>query len=156
VSGHLPRAPGPNQEAGPPAAPVPAPAAERRARRLTRAQRIRKRPEFLRIQDSPSRVSTRHMLLLLALAAQGDAPARLGVVASRKVGGAVERNRCKRLVREAFRLHQDAIPRGLDVVVIVRPGTHTLALADVAGEILDAAPQVARRARDLARGRGRR
>jgi len=115
---------------------------------LPRTQRIRKRPEFVRIQDSSARVGTRHLLLLLAIRAD-EGPPRLGVVASRKVGCAVMRNRCKRLVREAFRLHQDALPRGLDVVVIVRPGTHELALADVASELARAAPHVARRARDL-------
>jgi ribonuclease P protein component len=87
--------------------------------------------------------------LLLAAGVSADAPTRLGVVASRKVGGSVERNRCKRLVREAFRLHQGAFPPGIDVVVIVRPGTHLLALADVAGEIGGATPHVTRRARDL-------
>lgn len=115
---------------------------------LPRTQRIRKRPEFVRIQDSPARVGTRHLLLLLA-SRPDEGPPRLGVVASRKVGCAVMRNRAKRLVREAFRLHQDALPRGLDVVVIVRPGTHELALADVAGELVHAVPQVARRAREL-------
>lgn len=115
---------------------------------LPRAQRIRKRPEFVRIQDSPVRVGTRHLLLLLD-ARTDDAPPRLGVVASRKVGCAVMRNRAKRLVREAFRIHQDALPRGIDVVVIVRPGTHELALADVAGELTHAVPQVVRRAREL-------
>lgn len=120
-------------------------------RGLPRAQRIRKRPEFIRIQDSPVRVNTRHLLFLLAPAAHRDALPRLGVVASRKVGCAVMRNRAKRLVREAFRHHRDALPRGVDVVVIVRPGTHVLGLADVSGELLGAAPQVARRARELAR-----
>jgi ribonuclease P protein component len=122
------------------------------SRGLPRTQRIRKRHEFVRIQDSPSRVGTPHLLLLLA-AQPADAPPRLGVVASRKVGPAVARNRAKRLVREAFRLHQHLVPRGVDVVVIVRPGTHLLGLADVAGEITRAASQVARRARDLLKNR---
>lgn len=46
---------------------------------------------------------------------------RLGVVASRKLGGAVVRNRAKRRVREMFRLGQpsrDLTPRTLDIVVI--------------------------------------
>lgn len=117
---------------------------------LPRAQRIRKRPEFLRIQDSPARVGTRHLLVLLA-ARDDDGPPRLGVVASRKVGPAVARNRCKRLVREAFRLHQRELPRGMDLVIIVRPGTHELALANVASELARAAPQIARRASGLRR-----
>jgi ribonuclease P protein component len=45
---------------------------------------------------------------------------RLGVSASRKLGGAVTRNRLKRLVREAFRLSQSELPSGLDLIVIPR------------------------------------
>jgi len=123
--------------------------------RLPRAQRVRKRPEFLRIQDSPARVSTRHLLFLLAPRTGEDdgRPPRLGVVASRKVGNAVARNRAKRLVREAFRLNQEELPRGIDVVVIVRQGTQLLELRDVAAELIQAAPTVARRARDLRSGK---
>lgn len=51
-----------------------------------------------------------------------DAPARLGLSVSRKVGGAVERNRVKRVLREQFAAMADALPRGVDVVVIARPG----------------------------------
>lgn len=125
------------------------------AKGLPRAQRIRKRPEFLRIQDSPARVSTRHLLLLLGLRAD-EGPPRLGVVASRKVGDAVARNRAKRLVRESFRLQQAALPRGLDLVIVVRPGTAELGLAEIAGELHRATPQLARRAAELARGEARR
>ena len=50
----------------------------------------------------------------------GDGPARLGIAATRKFGGAVERNRAKRVIRDIFRrtLH----PRDLDVVVVPRSG----------------------------------
>jgi ribonuclease P protein component len=81
-------------------------------------------------------------------------PPRLGVVASRKVGPSVVRNRAKRLVREAFRLHPEVFPAGLDVVVIVRPGTHLLDLAELAAEMVGAGPTLARRAREL-HGRAR-
>src|SRR6185437_6761416 len=98
---------------------------------LPRARRIQKRPDFVRIQDSPVRVTTRHLLILLARAAGAPLlpeqpstprrPSRLGGVASRKVGPAVTRNRAKRLVRETFRRSGDTFPAGLDVVIIVRP-----------------------------------
>lgn len=47
---------------------------------------------------------------------------RLGLSVSRKVGGAVVRNRWKRLLREAFRLHRVELPSGIDLIVSPRPG----------------------------------
>ena len=120
-------------------------------RRLSRAQRIRKRPEFVRIQDGGLRVNARHFLVLLAAGPAPDGPARLGVVASRKVGGSVERNRAKRLVREVFRHATDLFPPGVDVVVIVRPGAHTLRFADAEDELHAVAAQIRRRAQDALR-----
>lgn len=55
--------------------------------------------------------------------ANGLPHARLGLSVSRRVGIAVKRNRIKRLVREAFRLNQRALPPGVDLVVSVRPHT---------------------------------
>jgi ribonuclease P protein component len=56
------------------------------------------------------------------------------VTASRKVGGAVVRNRARRLVREAFRATRDLFPDDADVVVIVRRVPPGLGLAAVVAE----------------------
>jgi ribonuclease P protein component len=63
-----------------------------------------------------------------------DAPARLGIVASRKIGNAVVRNRAKRLVREAFRSSPDLFSPGTDVVVIVKRPLEKSKLSDVVSE----------------------
>jgi ribonuclease P protein component len=116
---------------------------------LPRGRRIRKRAEFVRIQDGPSaRVSTPHLLFLLRSRPDGG-PSRLGVVASKKVGGAVERNRAKRLVREAFRTIPEAFPPDLDVVVIVRPGTDRISGLELCDEVRRARPSLLRRAAEV-------
>ena len=55
----------------------------------------------------------------------GETP-RLGLSVSRRVGGAVERNAVKRLVREAFPRVSGKLPAGFDVVVVARPEAHEL------------------------------
>jgi ribonuclease P protein component len=106
-----------------------------------RSRRVRRRRDFQRIQAGGFRVKTRHFVLLVSCqegATSPDAasplPARLGVVASRRVGDAVVRNRVKRLCRECFRRSPDLLPAGVDLVVIAREGADSLKLQGVMAE----------------------
>jgi ribonuclease P protein component len=69
-------------------------------------------------------------LVLYAFPTGGGDPPRLGVSVSRKVGGAVERNRVKRLLREAFSAREGSLGPGQDLVVVARPDARELAERD--------------------------
>jgi ribonuclease P protein component len=115
-----------------------------------RERRIRKRPDFLRVQSHGERATTPHFVLLVD-ARDGGArqerlgPSRLGVVATKKVGDATARNRIKRVCRECFRLWPDFVPPGIDLVVIAREGADGLPLAQVREEWRKARAQLLRR-----------
>jgi ribonuclease P protein component len=66
---------------------------------------------------------------------------RIGITASRKVGGAVVRNRVKRGVREWFRRSRQALPADVDVVVIARPGAGELSGSDIQARLSGLAAQ---------------
>jgi len=125
-------------------------------------RRLRRRADFVRVQNTGQRASTAHFVLLVAaqplavqptaqrgVAAQGPETsvscARFGVVVTRKIGNAVMRNRIKRVCRECFRMWPDLVPDGIDLVVIARAGAHELGLAQVRSEWERARPTLAKR-----------
>src|SRR6266511_4785195 len=77
------------------------------------------------------------VVMYVAKRATGGGPARAGFVVSRKVGGAVARNRAKRLLREALRLEGRDLPDGLDLVVVARPSVADVSYGGVAGDLRD-------------------
>jgi ribonuclease P protein component len=87
--------------------------------RFTKARRVRRRGEFKRVFDLALRAKGRYVTVLIAPNTEGRT--RLGIVASRRLGDAVRRNRAKRLIREVFRQSPHLPARqGFDVVVIPR------------------------------------
>ena len=95
------------------------------ARRPKRG-RLSRSAEFERAYRQGRSHANRHLVVYAFPRATGE-EARLGLSVSRKVGGAVQRNRVKRLLREAFAAEQSVVPAGHDVVVVARPGAYELA-----------------------------
>jgi ribonuclease P protein component len=123
----------------------------RGAHEFPKAKRLRKRREFLPVQEAGSRVSLPSCIMLLAARPDGG-PARLGITVTRKFGDAVRRNRAKRLFRQAFRTSPELFPAGVDVVVIPKASVaRSLSLAQLLGEWRGAARLIAARSDSLRR-----
>jgi ribonuclease P protein component len=98
--------------------------------RLSRASRLRTASDFQAVKVGGKSWTGRYFIL--AILRSGDpTPVRLGIVTTRRVGGAVLRNRLRRLVREIFRRHQHRIERGIRLVTIVRRSATAIALPEL-------------------------
>jgi len=110
---------------------------------LGRRQRLLKTAQFRAVYAGRARAGDG---CLVAYARPNGLDAtRLGVSVGRRCGGAVERNRIKRLLREAFRQARAAFPRGYDVVLVPVGRAYTFAGADASIRAL--VPEAIRRAR---------
>jgi ribonuclease P protein component len=87
-----------------------------------RRRRLSRSGEFDRVYRDGSSNATRHLVLYtFPRGDEGDADLRLGVSVSRKLGGAADRNRVKRALREGFWGFAEQLPEGYDFVLVARP-----------------------------------
>ncbi|MBI5537930.1 MAG: ribonuclease P protein component [Deltaproteobacteria bacterium] len=111
-------------------------------------RRIHHRTDYLRIQKTNVRVTSRHYVFLLAPGLRPDT-GRVGITVSRKVGTAVVRNRARRLVREALRRMPELVPAGIDMVVVQRCPPGEMRMQDALAEMQSVSKLIARRCQAL-------
>lgn len=103
------------------------------AARRSKRGRLSRSAEFDRVFRQ-GRSHANRVLVLYAFPRADSAPPaaepRLGLSVSRRVGGAVDRNLVKRLLREAFEVESARLPDGQDVVIVARPEARAIAERD--------------------------
>ncbi len=98
-------------------------------------ERITKKSEFQTIIKDGIRYTTKNFVIIIH---QNNRDLRrLGISVSKKVGGAVKRNRVKRLVREFFRLNKDQLPESKDFLFVAKPGSIELNYSTLSQEMLE-------------------
>jgi ribonuclease P protein component len=87
---------------------------------FSRASRLRLKKEFEAVFDAGNKTATRE---LVAWHSRGeDEEKKIGLMVSKKTGGAVKRNRLKRLLREAFRLDRTELKEGTRLIIYPKAG----------------------------------
>ncbi len=105
-------------------------------------EHLRRPQDFRRVFDGRRSAGDKNVILYAC--ENGLSYTRLGLSVSRKFGSAVQRNRLKRLCREAFRLSRAELPAGLDLVLVPR-GQETPLLDELRQSLCRLTHQVAKR-----------
>lgn len=96
------------------------------------ARRLRRTSEIRRVLEEGSPRRSRRVVLYVA---PGGGPSRAAWVTGRRVGGAVVRNRARRLLREAWRVLAPGVVEGYDLVMVARGPFGKAGASELAAEI---------------------
>lgn len=102
---------------------------------FTRAERLLKGKDFASVRKEGKRIAGKSFVMFLKTNNLGIR--RLGLAVSSKVGGAVKRNRIKRLLREFFMLNKEGFPPSADIFISVKQGFNPRGYAEVEKEFQD-------------------
>lgn len=106
------------------------------ALKLLKKSRLRKRSLFRKVYEEGRFVANK--MMAMHFIPNPDHSRRIGFSAGKKLGGAVVRNRCKRRLRECYRLHQNEMPAGVDLIIVARRALVNAKWELIVGAFLDA------------------
>jgi len=115
----------------------PSPSSGARGLRLNRESRLAQSRDFARVRQQGERLAQGCLIANWNKLPGGAAP-KLGVVTSKKIGGAIVRSRARRLLRESFRLHQHELAQPVELILVARNSIAGKKFADVEKDFLAA------------------
>lgn len=101
---------------------------------FSKGERLLKPAEFTKVRKSGKRHTTRSFTFYIL--PNGLDKRRIGLSVSARAGGAVQRNRIKRLLREFFRLSKNSFPASSDILVTVKTAFDVKTYRDVEAELM--------------------
>ncbi len=105
--------------------------------RFNRGSRLAQNRDFARVRQHGQRLAQGCLIANWNRLPDGARP-KLGVVTAKKIGGAIERTRARRLLRESFRLHQHEFAQPVELVLVARNSIVGKKFADVEKDLLTA------------------
>jgi ribonuclease P protein component len=105
-----------------------------RSEKFSKSDRILKRDRFREVYDAGRKIQATYFTAFVLLN-KSEKP-RIGITVTRKIGDSVERNRARRLVREAFRKNKWLVPNGVDIVINVKHRLVEASYQEIEGDFI--------------------
>jgi ribonuclease P protein component len=104
--------------------------------KLLKKSHLRKRSLFRKVYEEGRFIANR--MMAVHFLPNPEHSRRIGFSAGKRLGSAVIRNRCKRRLRECYRLHQEFVPAGMDMIIVVRRSMVDAKWMEIIAAYLDA------------------
>ena len=97
---------------------------------------LKKNQDFQKVYRKGTSQANRYLVMYVLRNEDEHMKNRLGISVSKKVGNSVVRHRVTRLIRESYRLNETVFKKGLDIVVVARPGAKDKSYAEIESALL--------------------
>ena len=106
----------------------------RKAKQVKQTEIIKNNIDFKRVYNTGKSYANKYLVMYVV--ENDTCKNRIGISVSKKVGNSVVRHRVKRLIRESYRLNEESINTGLDIVIVARIGAKDKGYRDICSALL--------------------